>query len=191
MDKEESPVGTGKKEILPVDRAALGGYRFCPHCATGMAISDREDVPRLACPSCGFVHYNNPVPAAGAIIMRDNRILFVKRKYEPRAGKWSLPAGFMEYDESPEECAVRELREETGLTGKIRELSGVYAAGDDPRSRIVLIIYHMEITGGVEQPGDDACEIGYFAAGDFPPFAWSSHHRALGDFFARLRGNEK
>ena len=169
--------------------AGPGGYRYCPYCREKLVISKFEGIPRPACPVCGFIHYNNPVPAAGGIIVRDRRILFVKRKYEPRAGLWSLPAGFIEHAESPEQCAVRELQEETGLTGEIKDLVGVYAAGDDPRSRVVLIIYYMEILGGRERPGDDACEIAYFTQGNFPPFAWNSHHRALGDFFARYAGS--
>jgi 8-oxo-dGTP diphosphatase len=191
MVKGESPLEDGKNDTQRADLAGLGGYRYCPHCATGLVVSDREDVPRLACPSCGFIYYNNPVPAAGAIILRDNHILFVRRKFEPRVGKWSLPAGFMEYNESAAECAVRELREETGLTGRVKDIVGVYAAGDDPRSRVVLIVYHMEVIGGAERPGDDAAEIGYFAKGNYPPFAWSSHDQALHDFFVRRRGNEK
>jgi len=91
----------------------------------------------------------------------------------------------MEYGESPEECVIRELKEETGLTGVVKDLVGVYAAGDDPRSRVVLVIYHLEVVGGTETPGDDASEIGYFARGQYPKLAWSSHPRALHDFFAR------
>ncbi len=181
-------MGSGNDHIQHVAHHTLGGYRFCPHCRTALIISEQEGVPRPACPACGFIHYNNPVPAAGAIIVRTGQILFVKRKYEPRIGLWSLPAGFMEHTESPEECVIRELQEETGLFGAVKNLVGVYAAGDDPRSRVVLIIYHMEVFGGEERPGDDAAELGYFPPGNFPPFAWNSHHRALGDFFARHAG---
>lgn len=167
------------------DPGVLGNFRYCPYCATELAVTTEEDVPRLSCPSCGYVHYHNPVPAAGGIIVKDDRVLLVRRKFEPKAGDWSLPAGFMEYGESSEECVIRELKEETGLIGIVKNLVGVYAAGDDPRSRVVLIIYHLEVVGGTETPGDDASEIGYFARGQYPKLAWSSHPLALRDFFAR------
>ncbi len=181
-----------KKNTAPFhDPAVSGGFCFCPHCATKLIVKTEEDLPRLACPSCGFIHYSNPIPAAGGIVVKDGRVLFVKRKYEPKVGDWSLPAGFMEHNETPEECALRELKEETGLTGIVKSLVGVYKAGDDPRTQVILIVYHLEVTGGTETPGDDASEIGYFAEGQFPKLAWLSHPRALRDFFARGKGDEK
>ncbi len=169
-------------KISDSERRNLGGYTFCPHCATRLIVVDEGDTRRLGCPSCGFIHYNNPVPAAGAIVQKDGCILFVRRKFEPKAGLWSLPAGFMEYGESPAECTLRELAEETGLSGEITDFVGVYPAGDDPRSRVVLIVYHVQIIGGEERPGDDASELGYFAPSEFPPLAWASHQQTLRDF---------
>ncbi len=164
------------------DPALEGSFRFCPYCATALEVSHAEEVPRMACPKGHFVHYRNPVPAAGVIITKANRILLVRRRFEPKAGLWSLPAGFLEYGESPERCAVRELAEETGLSGEIQGLHGVYAAGDDPRTKVVLIIYLARITGGDLQPGDDADRVDYFPMDDLPELAWSSHRRAFADF---------
>jgi len=172
-------------DLTSAHNGRLGRFRFCPLCGTRLVISTQEDVPRLACPACSYIHYHNPIPAAGAIIRKDGRILFVRRKFDPKGGDWSFPAGFMEYDETPEECVLRELEEETGLTGDIKNLVGVYAAGDDPRNRVILIVYEVEITGGTEQPGDDAAELGYFPRNDFPKLAWASHHQALRDYFNR------
>ena len=165
------------------DPNRAGDFRYCPYCATELTVNTAEDIPRLGCPSCGFIHYRNPTPAAAGIVLKDNKVF--KRKFAPKVGEWSLPAGFMEYGESPEECVIRELKEETGLTAVVKELLGVYAAVDDPRARVVLIIYCIEVTGGTEAPGDDASELGYFAQGNYPKLAWSSHPRALREFFAR------
>ena len=166
----------------------LGQFRFCPRCATPLAVTNENGHPRPGCPSCGFIHYRNPTPAVGGVVLKERKVLLVRRKYEPKAGEWSLPAGFMEYDESPEACALRELQEETGLVGVIKHLVGVYPAGDDPRARVVLIMYHVETIGGTEIPGDDAAEIGYFPIDNYPKLAWSSHFRALRDFVAWSRG---
>ena len=113
-------------------------------------------------------------------------VLMVKRRFEPAAGAWCLPAGFMEYGETPERCAVRELREETGIIARVTGLFGVYAGFDDPRVRTVLILYSAVRTGGRLKPGDDAIEAGYFAIAKLPrSIAFESHRRALAEFRAR------
>jgi len=109
----------------------------------------------------------------------------VKRRYEPRAGAWCLPAGFMEYGETPERCAVRELKEETGLLGRLRGLFGVYAGLDDPRVRSVLILYVAERVSGRLTPGDDALDARWFPRAKLPrAIAFASHRQALDEYFA-------
>ena len=142
--------------------------------------------PRATCPACGFIHYRNPVPAAGVILTGRHGVLMVKRAFEPAAGAWCLPAGFMEYGETPERCAVRELREETGIAARLSGLFGVYAGFDDPRVRTVLILYTAERTGGRLKPGDDAIEARYFTLSRLPRrIAFESHRRALAEHRSR------
>lgn len=151
-----------------------------------MVMREEHERPRATCPACGFIHYRNPVPAAGVILPGRDGLLLVKRKFAPAAGAWCLPAGFMEYGETPERCAVRELKEETGIAARITGLFGVYAGFDDPRVRTVLILYSAERTGGRLKPGDDAIEARYFAASKLPrPIAFESHRRALAEYRAR------
>jgi ADP-ribose pyrophosphatase YjhB (NUDIX family) len=89
----------------------------------------------------------------------------------------------MEYGETPEHCALRELREETGIEGGLDGLFGVYAGHDDPRVRAVLILYTAERTGGRLKPGDDAIEARFFAISKLPrSIAFESHRRALARF---------
>jgi len=160
--------------------------RFCPLCATPLVRRIDHGSPRPTCPNCGFIHYRNPVPAAGVILSSRGRLLMVKRRYHPRAGTWCLPAGFMEAGETPGHCALRELREETGIRGRLGELFGVYAGFDDPRVRVVLILYAAERSGGRLKPGDDAIEARYFPLDDLPrSIAFESHRRALTEFAAR------
>lgn len=145
---------------------------------------------RPTCSACGWIWYRNPVPAAGVIVERDREVLLVKRKYDPRAGAWCLPAGFMEYGETPTRCAVRELFEETGLRARLTGLFGVYAGLDDPRARAVLILYTARVTGGTLTPGDDAIEARYFALNRLPKaIAFEAHRRALAEFDARRHGS--
>ena len=157
--------------------------RFCPRCGTRMVRRDDHGQMRPTCPACGYVHYLNPVPAAGVILPGPRGVLLVRRKYDPRAGDWCLPAGFMEYGESPERCAVRELFEETGLRARLTGLFGVYAGFDDPRVRAVLILYTAERTGGRLKAGDDALDARFVPLSRLPQrIAFAAHRRALEEF---------
>jgi len=161
--------------------------RYCPRCATALEPRDEHGTLRPTCPSCGFIWYRNPVPAAGILMVEEGRVLLVRRKFEPRAGDWCLPAGFMEAGETPEQTAVRELREETGLGASLTGLFGVYAGFDDPRVRAVLILYRAERDGGTLVPGDDATEAEWFPLDALPPaIAFAAHRQALAELRERL-----
>jgi 8-oxo-dGTP diphosphatase len=163
-------------------------FRHCPRCATALVLTDDHGVTRATCPACGFIHYRNPVPAAGVLLSRGEEVLLVRRKYDPRAGAWCLPAGFMEYGETPERCAVRELREETGIEARLTGLFGVFAGLDDPRARAVLVLYTAERVGGRLKAGDDAIEARYFPLGRLPrELAFAAHRRALTRLRTKLR----
>ncbi len=163
-------------------------YKYCPVCATELVrrTPSNEDKVRLVCPKCGFVWYNNPVPACGVLIAdKEGNVLLGKRKFPPKAGDWTLPAGFMESGEGPDECAIRETLEETGLKVKLNRLFNVYKAGDDPRARVVLIIYLAGIISGEPKAGDDVSELEYFPIDALPSnIAFSSHSKALSEYAA-------
>jgi ADP-ribose pyrophosphatase YjhB (NUDIX family) len=158
---------------------------YCPRCATALQPLSEHGVMRPTCPSCAYIWYRNPVPAAGVLMVNEGRVLLVRRKYEPRVGDWCIPAGFMEAGETPEQTAIREVHEETGLIVQLTRLFGVYAGFDDPRVRAVLILYTGVVTGGELAPGDDALEAGWFAQGALPDaIAFASHRQALNELFA-------
>jgi 8-oxo-dGTP diphosphatase len=163
-----------------------GQPRYCLRCGIRMVRREEHGRMRATCPACGFIHYRNPVPAAGVILAGPHGVLMVKRAFDPEAGAWCLPAGFMEYGETPERCAVRELREETGIVARLTGLFGVYAGLDDPRARTVLILYTAERKGGRLKPGDDASDARFFAFSRLPArIAFESHRRALAEHRAR------
>ncbi len=162
--------------------------RFCPYCATRLVRRDDHGVRRPMCPGCGFVAYQNPSPAVGVVLPTAGGLLFVRRKFEPYAGKWSLPAGFMEYGEAPEETARRETLEETGLRVRIERLLGAYRGADDPRVRVVLLVYVASLIGGRPRPGDDAAELRVFPLSRPPAdLAFRAHRAALRDYRRLLR----
>lgn len=160
--------------------------RFCLRCGSPLVPLDDHGSVRPTCPGCSYVYYRNPVPAAGVVLVEAGRVLLVKRRYPPRPGAWCLPSGFMEYGETPERCALRELREETGVRARLTGLLGVYAGLDDPRVRAVLILFTGERTGGEVIAGDDAVAARWFPLRRPPrAIAFAAHRKALADARAR------
>lgn len=142
--------------------------RFCPQCGAPLedaAIDGRE---RRRCTACRFVLYLNPASAAAALVVSEGRILLVRRGIEPFKGLWGLPAGYQEYDESPDQTVVRETREETGLHVSIVRLFDVLFTRDDPRKKANLVAYLCQVVGGTLCAGDDATEADFFAADRLP-----------------------
>lgn len=159
---------------------------FCPRCAARLEPRPEHGTLRPTCPACGFIWYRNPVPAAGVLVLEGDRVLLVRRRFEPRVGQWCIPAGFMEAGETPRETAARELREETGLDAELGALFDVYAGFDDPRVRAILVLYRAERVSGDLVPGDDATEAGWFPLASPPAeIAFEAHRRALRDLLAR------
>ena len=160
-------------------------YRYCPACTVELVWRDSDGHPRQTCPACGFIHYQNPTPAAACLVERDGRVLMVQRKYPPYVGQWTLPAGYIEWDETPEQAAVRETQEETGLQVVTSGLFGVFPwrhEFNDGQSHDngLLVVYLATVAGGELQAGDDAQAVGWFAAGALPAeIAFSSHRVAL------------
>ena len=125
-------------------------FRFCPLCASSLAwLPHRDDggiKERLSCPSCGFVHWNNPTPVLAAIVEYRGQVLLA------RNAAWSgrmfaLITGFMEAAESPQEGIAREIAEETNLHTTALTLVGVY---DFQRMNQVIIAYHAVAEGEVK-----------------------------------------
>jgi 8-oxo-dGTP diphosphatase len=160
-------------------------YRFCPMCGHPLIKRKLDGYVRNMCEHCNFVHYLNPTPAAAVLCTQNDQILLVRRKYEPKSGDWSLPAGFVEYTEAPDAAAVRETREETGLDVQVTKLFGVYGSCDDPRTRVVLVVYTARIIGGTLRAGDDASEVMFFPKERLPEnIAFSSHRHVLKRFIS-------
>src|SRR5436190_7146329 len=152
---------------------------YCPRCGTLMERRIIDDRDREVCPACGFIFYRNPVPAVGVVVALDGKVALVRRRYEPRAGCWALPAGFMELGESAEDAAIRECHEETGLLVRVDHLLGVYSYGEGQRTGL-LIIYAATAIGGELEAADDATEAGVFALDALPtPMAFPTHLQAI------------
>jgi 8-oxo-dGTP diphosphatase len=157
---------------------------FCLVCGARLGREWIEDRERDVCPECRWVHYDNPLPCAAALVRNAaNEVLLVKRGVEPGLGLWGLPSGFMEIDETPEQACLRELKEETGLEGRILKLMGVYAQ-DSVRYKKVVIIGYAVKAEGTPRPGSDTTETRYFPQRRLPEIAFSSHQAMIEEGFA-------
>lgn len=137
--------------------------RFCPHCASPLAErrppGDGRD--RLVCPACGFILYLGLKAAAGTVPVLDGRLVLIRRGVPPEEGLLSFPCGYAEIDETLEECALRETREECGLEVRLEGLLGAYSypPSVDDGSRVAVIAYAAAVVGGEPVAGDDATEV--------------------------------
>ncbi len=116
---------------------------------------------------------------ADAVIFRLNNeaweVLLIKRKYDPYAGMWALPGGFMDMDETTEQTAHRELEEETGLKNvKMKQLHTFDTIGRDPRGRTVTVMYYgiTSMDNSDVKGGDDAADAKWFKISELPEMAF-------------------
>jgi 8-oxo-dGTP diphosphatase len=142
------------------------------------------------CPQCGhsIVHYRNPVPTVDALIHLPGRgVVLVERLNEPYG--WALPGGFVDYGEPAELAAIREAKEETGLTVELTGLLGVYSdPARDPRQHTLSVVYLAQALDPDElAAGDDAKGVGVFPLGQLPSPICFDHARILNDYAVYLK----
>jgi 8-oxo-dGTP diphosphatase len=156
----------------------ISNPKFCPQCGTALQQETVADRVRPVCPGCGFIFYLNPIVAAGTLVERDGRVALVKRGVEPGRDLWGLPAGYVEADETAEEAAVRETREETHLGVELEGLLDALSFGVEP-DRGVLLIYAANLVSGSLEAGDDALDARWFGPDDLPEIAFRTHREVL------------
>ena len=100
----------------------MAHLEFCSNCGIKNTYGFIEGNNRYHCKGCDTIHYENPKPTATIICIRDNELLLAKRAFNPAKGEWGLPGGFMELNETLNEAAERELKEETNLEGTVKQV---------------------------------------------------------------------
>ncbi len=155
-------------------------FRFCPRCGSPLEARLSFGQIRPVCPSCGYIHFNDPKVAAGVLVEQDGKVLLVRRVNEPQQGLWSFPAGFIDAYEDPAEAARRECLEETGLEVEITGLLDVIGGREHERGADIVIVYRAAVSGGALQPGDDADQAAFFPRSELPPLAFRATRKALG-----------
>jgi 8-oxo-dGTP diphosphatase len=135
---------------------------------------------RPACPSCGWILFEDPKVAAAVLVEQGGRVLLTRRVNEPYQGFWTLPAGFVNAHEDPERAAERECQEETGLDVKVMGLLDLISGREHEHGADIMLVYRAEVVGGQLRAGDDASEAAFFDRHALPPLAFRATKRALG-----------
>ncbi|MEM7693931.1 MAG: NUDIX hydrolase [Pseudomonadota bacterium] len=124
-----------------------------------------DDRVRDVCAACGFVAYDNPKIVVGAVVHYGASVLLCRRAIEPSRGLWTIPAGYMEHGETPDDGARREAHEEAAARIVIDGLLAVYAI---TRIGQVQLIYRAHLASPAFAPGPETLELGLFAPDEIP-----------------------
>ena len=132
--------------------------KFCPNCAApiGRRVPPGDSLPRYLCDACGSIHYQNPRLVVGTVPEWEGRVLLCRRAIEPRYGYWTLPAGFMENDETAGDAALRETLEEAGARV---ELAAPFTMVSVPRVNQVHLFYRARLLDLDFRPGVESLEV--------------------------------
>lgn len=145
--------------------------KHCRVCGTAVAYrlpDDGDTRERAVCPACLTVHYENPLNVVGTVPVwgKDGaQVLLCRRNIEPRRGKWTLPAGFMEMGETTSEGAARETDEEAGAQFEMQEL---FAIINVVRVGQVHLFYRAQLLSAEFKPGYETMEARLFTESEIP-----------------------
>ncbi len=165
--------------------------KFCSECAAPVSLQIPPDDNRLrfVCTQCKTIHYQNPKLVVGSLPVwqtpQQTQILLCRRAIEPRLGYWTLPAGFMENNETTEEAALRETEEEAGAR---IQLQGLFSLMNVPHVHQVHLFYLAKLQDLDYQAGTESLEVALFSEADIPwqDLAFPTVRRTLEHFFQHL-----
>ena len=162
-----------------------GTFGHCPRCGSWLFLIGSNPQGHRECSGCGQTDWRNPLPVAGALIVRDGRVLLTRRAPDvPRgAGLWAYPGGFVEAGETAEEAVLRETLEEVCLEAR---LTGLVAAPYAERDPSTFIVSYRAEAEGEPRPGPEVTEARWFAPDEIPwgDLAFETTAAALRDLVA-------
>lgn len=144
-------------------------------------VPDGDTSERSVCDACGFIDYVNPKIVVGSVISHNSKIVMCKRAIEPRLGFWTIPAGYLEVNETTEDGARREALEEACANISITALLAVYNIA---RISQVQLIYTAELKVPTIAAGPESLEVAFVEWDDIPwkDLAFPSVHWALNHY---------
>ena len=155
-------------------------FKFCPLCKYYLRGKQVDGYKRLVCQKCGWIYYINPLlVVVCAVKDKRGKILAAKRNFAPGKNKWALPGGFVESGETPETACLRELKEETGLRGKIKRLIGVYIQKTEYYGSLLVIGYEVSVSKNNLSLNNELKEAEFFSKRDLPIIPFLSHRKII------------
>jgi len=141
--------------------------KFCDQCgaAVRLSIPAGDHLPRYVCEACSTIHYRNPRIVVGCVPEHEGRILLCRRAIEPRRGFWTVPAGFMENNETLQQAAARESQEEAQAEVTIGSLLSVVHV---LHAEQVHVFFRARLPAARYAPGAESLEVGLVAPADIP-----------------------
>ncbi|MCK5877714.1 MAG: NUDIX hydrolase [Candidatus Marithrix sp.] len=165
---------------------------YCSHCGSAQLVSkipEGEHLPRIVCDACNTIHYQNPKIVTGCLPIWEDKVLLCKRAIEPRYGLWTLPAGFMENNETIEQAAIRETREESEANV---ELLNLYTVISLPHISQVYMMFRTKLLDLTFAPGIESLDVRLFTEAEIPweKIAFATIHRTLTQYFQDRKNND-
>lgn len=163
--------------------------KHCKNCGTSVIYripDDGDTKERAICEACCTIHYENPLNVVGTVPHWGDKVLLCKRNIEPRWGKWTLPAGFMELNETVAEGAARETLEESGAQF---EMEGFFTLVNVARVGQVHMFYRAKLLSDIFAPGFETIEARLFTEAEIPweEIAFRTVKETLERYFADRR----
>ena len=160
--------------------------KHCRSCGSPVVYrlpDDGDTRERAVCPQCGTIHYENPLNVVGTVPHLGDKVLLCKRNIEPRRGKWTLPAGFMELEETSAEGAARETIEEAGAHF---EMEGLFSVLNVARVGQVHLFYTARLLSDHVDPGHETMETRLYSEAEIPwdEIAFRTVKETLEHYFA-------
>jgi 8-oxo-dGTP diphosphatase len=152
---------------------------FCPRCGKPISIEIKFGKERPVCRNCGWVFFSDPKVAVTALIRQEGKVLLVRRINLPAQGLWTLPGGFMDAFEVPEQAVRRECLEETGLIIEVDGLHQIFSGREHKHGSDILLVYDAHIISGELRSGDDADRAEFFPQDALPLLAFHSTEMIL------------
>jgi 8-oxo-dGTP diphosphatase len=164
---------------------AIDMDNYCPRCGAIFDLISSKRNSGVRCSRCGFILYKNPYPGVVVLIVDDDMILLGKRAKKVFMGeKWSLPGGFIEFDENFLSAAHREIMEETGLSIKIISIISVVSNFLSPELHTLVIVLLAKKISGMLRPGDDMEKLEWFPlSGPFPDMAFEADKHIINRYY--------
>lgn len=163
---------------------------FCSECGKTVVhrIPEGDNLPRFICEHCDTIHYQNPKLVVGCLPVWKEQVLLCKRAIEPCYGLWTLPAGFMENQESLEDAALRESHEEANAN---LEIEGIYSIISLPHINQIYVLYRAKLLDLDFFAGDESLDVQLFNEEDIPweQIAFKTIESTLKHYFTDRKQN--